>query len=385
MPVKIEIVCIGDELLRGSIVNTNASYLSQVLFSLGLSVERHVVLSDERKKLEEGLRESIERSDWIICTGGLGDTQDDVTKQALANILELSPALLKAERLDNSEGQQPGLYLVHDGKHIVLLPGVPHEVKAIVEKKLLAKVKKFFQDEKTALLSESLFFCLLPEAELDRALKRMREEGMEIEWGLYPSYERLVVVLLSKDPMTIKQAKERLRKAFFSYEIVGGGGKLSAALQEIFIKEKKTLAFAESCTGGFLSHLITSNAGSSKYFLGSFVTYSNFLKEKILFVDEEVLTEKGAVSKETVEQMLRGLFKETSADFGLAVSGIAGPDGGSDQKPVGTVFFAFGPRGGPFAVGSFHIPGGRERVITWTSYRLLGFLYRSIQYRCSPA
>lgn len=145
-----------------------------------------------------------------------------------------------------------------------------------------------------------------------------------------------------------------------------------------FTQQKKTLAFAESCTGGFLSHLITVNPGASDYFLGSFITYSNALKIKILGVKESTLAQQGAVSKQTVEEMLEGVFRLTGADFAVAVSGVAGPDGGTEKTPVGTIFYALAEKGKQIESGSFHLSGDRKNIIATASYRILTLLCQKL-------
>jgi PncC family amidohydrolase len=153
---------------------------------------------------------------------------------------------------------------------------------------------------------------------------------------------------------------------------------LALNIQKKLIEQHKTIAFAESCTGGFLSHLITSNPGASECFLGSFITYSNALKMKILGVKEATLAQYGAVSKETVEEMLSGVLRLTEADFAIAVSGVAGPDGGTEKTPVGTVFYALAEKGNPIESGSFYLSGDRKNIIATASYRILTHLYRKL-------
>lgn len=153
---------------------------------------------------------------------------------------------------------------------------------------------------------------------------------------------------------------------------------LALNVQKKLIEQHKTIAFAESCTGGFLSQLMTSNPGSSECFLGSFITYSNTLKEKILGVKESTLAQQGAVSKETVEEMVSGVFRLTNADFAVAISGVAGPDGGNEKTPVGTVFYALGEKGKWVESGSFHLRGDRKSIIAYSSYYVLALLYRKL-------
>jgi nicotinamide-nucleotide amidase len=153
---------------------------------------------------------------------------------------------------------------------------------------------------------------------------------------------------------------------------------LALTIKKKLIERHKTVAFAESCTGGFLSHLITINPGASNYFLGSFITYSNELKKRILGVKESTLDQYGAVSKETVEEMLSGVFRLTDADFAAAISGVAGPDGGTEKTPVGTVFYALAEKGKPVESGSFHLNGDRKNIITAASSRILALLYRKL-------
>lgn len=376
---KVEIVCIGNELLSGQVQNTNSFFLSKQLTLMGISVSRHTVLGDDLSLLSQGLKECFQRADWILCAGGLGATVDDRTKQAIYKILELSEDSNPEFFFENTEGIEPGLGFIREGKKMIALPGVPREMEMM----FLTQVAPFLKESLSVNPSSymrSIHFCLLSESEIDPLLRDIQAKYPELEIGIYSSDEKRTIVFTSKEQKYIEVAISLLRKAFYSYEIENEEGSLSLAIQQILLRKGQTLALAESCTGGFMACLLTSQPGSSGYFLGSLVTYSNLLKQKILSVDPIILKNQGAVSAETVEQMLKGIFQESPADFGIAVSGIAGPSDGNEGKAVGTVFFALGERKKPAYVGSFRILGGRNSVISLTSYRLLSFLYRKLNY-----
>lgn len=379
---KVEIVCIGNELLSGQVLNTNAYFLSGELKQLGIDVSRHTVLQDERFLLSEGLKECFQRSDWILCTGGLGSTLDDRTKEVVFELLGLPKDATGDVLFSNLEGIEQGIGFIRQGKLIILLPGVPKEMEVMVQSQVIHYLKSLLKGE-SFLDTQSIHFCLLTEEEIDPVLRKIQKKWPELDIGIYPSYEKMTIVITSKDRTSIQKGLDVLRNSFPSYEIENKQGSLALAIQELFLEKRKTLALAESCTGGFMSHILTSQPGSSDYFLGSFVTYSNQLKEKILLVDSETLNRYGAVSAQTVEKMWQGIFQVSSADFGIAVSGIAGPSGGSEENPVGTVFFALGERGKSPDVGSFRIIGGRNKVVFLTSYNLLSFLYRKLNYNIS--
>jgi nicotinamide-nucleotide amidase len=413
--MKVEIIAIGDELLYGNVINTNAAFLSKELKKMGLKVNRHLVLSDEETSLAEGLKESLGRDDLIIVTGGLGPTEDDRTKKVAAALFHLEleynhnlaedlfqkfgenkykkeQALLPrgALILKNEIGTAPGFIFEKDQKALILLPGVPYEMEKMFFSYLPSYIKRKF-DLKAKLFEESLSICLKKEDDIEPILENLRQRDEKVNIGIYPSLAgiRVGFSVEEKDEKSAKARiaplKQELEKAFSRYVFFSENGsyELTEAIKDIFIQKGKTLALAESCTGGAISSALTALPGTSSYFLGSVVSYANELKENVLHVPEKILKEFGAVSRETASHMVKGIFEITSADYALAVSGIAGPNGGSLKKPVGTVCFALARRGEKIDSGQIHIPGDRNFIIKYSVGFALSLLWVKISHNLS--
>lgn len=360
----IEIVAIGDEVLSGAIVNTNASYLSRRLSEEGWEVSRHSVVGDNPDQIFFTIQEALKRKSFVITTGGLGPTLDDITAECASKLYPEPPQKM-ANRVGAAEGM---LY-----PSLALLPGVPREMEAMFEENILPYLRKTFPPKER--FSAVLHLCLQKEQEVDPLLRELKN----VQAGIYPGYGVLTVRLHAKEKMALENARQKIENAFGDFLYPSKSGKIEEAIHGWFTQNRKTLALAESCTGGMMSSHLTQLAGASEYFLGSFVTYSNELKEKILGVKRKTLEAHGAVSGETVKEMLAGLFKNTVADYGIAVSGIAGPSGGSPDKPVGTVWYALGKRGEDPEIATYVSPAKtRELIILHTTNRLFGILWKSI-------
>jgi len=239
-----------------------------------------------------------------------------------------------------------------------------------IEKTWPLKEKKFMVQ---------LFFCLVYESLLDPDLRELSACYPAVEAGIYPAYGTLCVSLVSSNAEQLASYQKELGQRFDNYIYRAASGKIEEALLAWFVKHQKKVAFAESCTGGMIASRVTSVAGASDYFLGSFVVYSNEMKEELLGVSRETLDSKGAVSEEVVREMLAGVFKKSSADYAIAISGIAGPTGGSEAKPVGTIWAALGERGKSADVGNFMCYGSRETIILMSTHLLLGALWRKVE------
>jgi nicotinamide-nucleotide amidase len=400
----IEIVSIGDELLKGRIVNTNSSFLCRHLQLKGYSVSQQTTLSDERDLLSAGLREALARSDLVISTGGLGPTLDDRTREIAAEIFDcgfrFDQALAdelkqryqeryhaaedqarvptKATLLHNRVGSAAGLLFSEGGKTLILMPGVPKEMEPMFLEQVLPLLEKRWpmKEKKTMV---QLHFCLVYESLLDPHLRELSQRYPAVEAGIYPAHGTLCVSLLSSNAEQLAGFQNELRKRFESYIYSAPSGKIEEALLAWFVKNKKKVAFAESCTGGMMASHAISVPGASDYFLGSFVVYSNEMKEGVLGVSKQTLLSKGAVSEETVREMLAGVFNRSNADYAIAVSGIAGPTGGTKEKPVGTVWAAMGERGKSPDVGQFLGYGSRETIMLVATNYLLGALWRKVE------
>lgn len=400
----IELISIGDELLKGMVVNTNTVFLSRQLKQQGYSVSRQTTLPDESKSLKKGFEEAMQRADLVIVTGGLGPTLDDRTRQIAADLFhsdfhfnqevaddiqrrfgttivsmeDQATVPSKAKILPNRVGTAPGLLFTEKGKILILLPGVPKEMEPLFLEEVLPFIEKRWplEEEKE---STQLFFCLVHESLLDPYLRELSQRYPLVEAGIYPSHGTLGVALQSNDKEQLFLFRKELLYHFGAYQYVSKNGKIEEAVHDWFLQHRRKLAFAESCTGGMLATHLTALSGASEYFLGSFVMYSNEMKEHILNVSLKTLQAHGAVSAETVREMLEAVFRKTSADYAIAVSGIAGPTGGSEEKPVGTIWAAIGERGKAPDVGTFRAKGNRQTIILSTTNSLLSALWRKAE------
>jgi nicotinamide-nucleotide amidase len=400
----IELISIGDELLKGITINTNAAYLSCHLQRNGYTVARQTTLSDERASLSLGLKEALQRADLIIVTGGLGPTLDDHTREiaallfhsdfrfdqtvaedlkrrfgdALISMQDQSSVPRKAQVLLNRVGTAPGLVLSEGGKTLILMPGVPKEMEPMFLEQMLPLIQKQWPI-KAICAAVQLFFYIVYESLLDPHLRELSERYPAVDAGIYPAHGILSVTLLSSDPEQLAAFQKELISRFGNYQYFAPSGRIEEALHSWFVHHKKTLSFAESCTGGMLASHITALSGASDYFLGSFVVYSNAMKHKILGVSQETLNTQGAVSEEVVREMWEGVCAKSNADFAIAVSGISGPTGGTAEKPVGTVCAAIGERGKRPDVGTFLAKGNRQTITLSTTHFLLGALLRKVE------
>jgi nicotinamide-nucleotide amidase len=368
--MNAELLAIGSELTSGSTVNTNAAYLARRLAELGIRCRRQVTVGDEREELRRVLRESLQRCDLLIATGGLGPTFDDVTAAALAEAagrpLAYEPSAAATVRrfyrrrhrhlqraalrqayvpqgalaLPNPIGTAPGIWLALPRPLVIALPGVPGEMRAIMERSVVPRLKRLKGRE--AIVSRTLRTVGLVELSIQAILRTMRiPDGIEV--GLYPNL-RAVDIRLTARASSARAASARLaglERALgrrLGSAVYGAGEEtLEAAVGAALRARRKTLAVAESCTGGLLSDRITSVPGSSRYFLAAVVAYHNDIKRGCLGVSKWTLDHYGAVSVQAAGQMAQGVRYLTGADVGLSVTGIAGPDGGTARKPVGLV------------------------------------------------
>jgi nicotinamide-nucleotide amidase len=373
--VTAEIIAIGDELLYGQIVDTNSHWISQELDKIGVKVVRRSTVGDNRDAILEAFRSAEKRAEIILMTGGLGPTNDDLTKPLLAEYfqcaVELVPEALEAVRtffekrgreltelnrlqahlptkctyVPNELGTAPGMWFEENGCAWMSMPGVPHEMKRLMEAFVIPKIKEIYplpniyhKVIKTVGIGESWLADLLKDWEqnLPEHIKLAYLPSLgQVKLRLTAFGERMEELQNDVEEQ-ILLAKKIIGKYIYGYNKES----LEEAIGRLLIQAEKKVAFAESCTGGYISHLVTSIPGSSKYFQGGLIPYHNKFKNKLLGVEKIVLSEKGAVSEETVIQMAENIKNLFDADFGLASSGIAGPEGGWAEKPVGTVWIA---------------------------------------------
>ena len=379
--VNAEIIAIGDELLYGQIMDTNSHWISQELDAVGVRVVRKTTVGDNRTDILTAFEEASKRADLILITGGLGPTQDDLTKPLLAEyfgceIVEVPEAVAAVSAyftrrgremtllntlqghlptcctyVPNEVGTAPGMWFEQKGCYWMSMPGVPHEMKKLVKDFVLPKLSQVFELPviyhkliKTAGIGESWLADLIKDWE--NALPA------HIRLAYLPSLGhvklRLTAFGTNKEQLQQEVAAQiqvllpQIEKYVYGYD----EETLETALGKLLKNAGKTIALAESCSGGYVSHLITTVPGSSAYFQGAVVPYHNAFKERILGVKSETLSSHGAVSEATVAEMAEGVRQLFNADYGLASSGIAGPDGGTPDKPVGTVWIACAGPGG---------------------------------------
>ena len=373
--MKAEIISIGDELLIGQVVNTNASWIASELNMAGIQVVHIAAIADDKEAIVKSLDDASERADIILITGGLGPTKDDITKKTLAEYFDSKlvfheptfnqikeifkarnfevtdinrqQAMIpdKCEPLFNKNGTAPGMWFEKEGKVFVSMPGVPFEMKPMVTEQVLPRLNKKFNFG--TIIHKTVMTTGMPESFLADKIKEWENnlpENIKLAYLPQPGIVRLRLTAKGHDKAALQKAvdlqveklKAIIGDIIYGYDDVT----LEEVVGQLLREKGQTLSTAESCTGGYIAHLITSIAGSSDYFQGSVVSYSNEVKSKVLGVPEPDLTEHGAVSQQVVEAMVTGVRKLMGTDYAVATSGIAGPSGGTPEKPVGTTWIA---------------------------------------------
>ncbi|MDR2293365.1 MAG: competence/damage-inducible protein A [Prevotellaceae bacterium] len=375
--MNAEIITIGDEILIGQIVDTNSAYIAEQLNLIGVGIYQKTSISDNRKHIIENIDRAFTTSDMIIITGGLGPTTDDITKQVLAEyfgancmkIHEPSLEIIKSlmERLDiplnetnrrqaelpdccipilNKNGTAPAMWFERNKKILVSMPGVPFEMKAIMND-VIPMIGKYFK--LNTVYHKTLLTYGIPESILTEQIKEWENKLPEhLHLAYLPNPEsgvrlRLSAYNVDDKNLLIKEIDNcfaSLKKILKTAVYGENSDNLASATGKLLQQKKAMLATAESCTGGHIANMITANAGSSKYFAGSVVAYSNDVKIKMLGVKASDIERYGAVSEQVVRQMAQGVRIAFNSDYAVATSGIAGPDGGTVEKPVGAVWIA---------------------------------------------
>ena len=407
--MKAYILTIGDEILIGQVTDTNATYMARALSAEGYDIVEHLSVADTRAGIMYGIDHAMQSADIVLITGGLGPTKDDITKSVLADYFdtdlvfhqatfdrllrlyqkfgkEPTPAHRKqcalprdAEILVNQRGTAPGMWLEQEGKVVVAMPGVPYEMRYLVKNEVIPRLREQFDvDDKvrsltilTAGAGESTI------AELIEPVEDSLPEHMSLAFlpDLGTVRLRLTTRGLDEDRMQaeLQDNKEQIEELIGDLIYGYGDEDLAAAVGRRLSSRYSTVVTAESCTGGAMAGLLTGNPGSSVYFLGGAVAYSNALKKSLLGVKLTTIRKHGAVSEQTVREMAEGARKKLKADYAIAASGIAGPGGGTDDKPVGTIWIAVaGPEG--TVTKLLRAGKDRKRNIRFTSYQGLNLL-----------
>ncbi|HXR83262.1 MAG TPA: competence/damage-inducible protein A [Hanamia sp.] len=375
--INATIITIGDELLIGQVTDTNSAWIAQQLNRIGIAVTKRIAVGDNANEIWNVLESENKNADVVLITGGLGPTSDDITKEllckyfsgkmiidqgALDNVKYLfnqvyhkpiSEVIYKqaevpdvCEVVQNKRGSAPGMIFQKDGTIFISMPGVPYEMQGIMQDVIPYLEKKFALP---AIIHKTILTAGIGESSLAEIIKDFEKQlPDEISLAYLPTYGMVRLRLTTsgfdktKTEKVINDQFQQLKKLVHDYMVTDEDEPMQQVLGKILLKNKKTISTAESCTGGAIASLITSVPGSSGYFKGSIVSYANEIKESELNVKKETLEKFGAVSGETVKEMLQGLLQKMKTDYGIAVSGIMGPGGGTDEKPVGTVFIAVG-------------------------------------------
>ncbi len=372
LEMKIEIITIGDELLIGQIVNTNSAWMAAELTTQGFGVDAMTTVGDAPGDLLAALDTAFARADILLLTGGVGPTRDDRTKETLCryfdcplilneevlqhieqlfqsrkatlNSLTRDQALVpsKATVIPNRVGTAPLLWFRKGAQLLVSMPGVPLEMQTAMREEIMPRLSATFRQK--AYLRRDYLVGGYSESALATHLSSFEDQlPASFSLAYLPTYGIIRLRLSAwgeEHTATMEQQGKHLRELLGSHCLSESNQMVEQLLGELLQEKRFTLSTAESCTGGYIAHLITSVAGASGHFTGSVVAYDNHIKEILLQVEEETLSEKGAVSREVAEQMARGVAAVTGTTCAIAVTGIMGPDGGSEEKPVGTVWVA---------------------------------------------
>jgi nicotinamide-nucleotide amidase len=400
--MKAEIIAIGSELLTPDRVDTNSLFLTEELNKLGIEVVRKSVVGDNRDTLSAAFKEALERVELIIASGGLGPTEDDLTRETVADLLgrklHLNNEILRyiegrfrqlgremplvnvrqamvpegAEVLENPHGSAPGLWMEDAGRFIALLPGPPRELKPMYQKQVLPRLQR--RSSSIRMFHRELRIAGMGESGVEQRIKPIYTRYADVNTTILaaPGEIQIHLRLWTDDAAHAQKTLDEIVQGFeialtdriFSQD----GSSMEEVVAGLLMRNSSTISTAESCTGGLLAQRLTSIAGSSSYFLGGVVSYSNELKTTWADVPPELIQSKGAVSSEVATALAEGIRRHVGSTLGVGITGIAGPGGGTEEKPVGTVHIALSHAGGVKERGVL-FPGDRE-AIRWHASQL---------------
>jgi nicotinamide-nucleotide amidase len=365
--MKIGLVTIGAELLNGARTNTNAAWIGQNVMSVGGAIDWHMTVNDEKDTIESALDEVPTSIDVVLCTGGLGPTHDDITSSVLYDYFGAKPEfdeqywqlLTKkfsardqvipdinrnqamkpdiGEVIPNPIGSARGLHLSNKSYHLFAMPGVPAEMKSMMTNTILPWIES---RSKSKIHVTVMRTTGIMESVLYEKVQGILDDYPQINVAFLPRFTGVDIRLTTSDKNTLNRLVDQISPVIHKYHFGGEGVELEDVVGKLLIKNRKTIATAESCTGGLIGDRLTNISGSSLYYKGGIVAYSNSVKEKTIGVNKETLDSAGSVSEETALEMARGIRNKLDADIGLSTTGIAGPKGGTKEKPVGLVYIA---------------------------------------------
>jgi nicotinamide-nucleotide amidase len=393
--VNAELITIGDEILLGKIVNTHTAYIGDRLARIGVRLARQITVPDEKEVLRDVLAESLDRCNLVITTGGLGPTMDDTTKAVLAEVFNTKlvrdqtilddlrqrygedlPEVVLTQAdipestlvIPNSVGTAPGFIFEKGKKRLIALPGPPNELKPMFESVVLPDLES--EKEGGVFVQKTFRTIGIREATIEEQIGKLLQAIPGLSYGLIAHPYQVDLRLFCTAPTrsdaesVLEQGEKVVEEKFGTSIFTRDDRSLEEVLGEMLRARNKTVAFAESCTGGLISKRITDVSGSSDYFEGAFVSYSNGWKKNLLSVSRDTLIEHGAVSEQTAREMAENVRQKAATDIGLSVTGIAGPTGGTKEKPVGLVYMALSD-GKSTESRKFNFRGDRE----WIRYR----------------
>jgi nicotinamide-nucleotide amidase len=412
--MKAEVISIGDELLIGQVINTNQAFIAEKLNSIGISVDKMTTVGDNEHEILKSFAEALAQHDLVLVTGGLGPTHDDITRsavckffgtdlvvneEALERVKEffgkrgLLPKKINEDQalvprsctvIQNHNGTAPGFLFEKDGRSLIAMPGVPFEMKAMVVNDILPRFASQTSGRvirhrtlKTTGIGESF----LAEKIGDVGSLFGPNDGITLAFLPGPTGTRLRITVRANNTAEannkIESVEQRIRAKAGNYIYATEDEELEEVIGRLLVQHHQTLAVAESCTGGLIADRITNVPGSSQYFERSYVTYSNESKVADLGVPASLITSRGAVSSEVAEAMASGAREKANTDIGLATTGIAGPDGGSAEKPVGLVWVGYADRSGSLAI-KFNFGDNRRRTKERAAQAALELLRRKL-------
>ncbi|MGI6005824.1 MAG: competence/damage-inducible protein A [Christensenellales bacterium] len=409
--MKAELIAVGTELLLGNIVNTNAQYLSRQLSDMGIDVYFQTTVGDNEQRLLDCLSLSLSRADLVILTGGLGPTMDDLTKETVARHFGLEMKLhqpsydhinnffIRQGRqmtqnnkkqaffpegsivMSNSRGTAPGCIVERGGKSVVILPGPPYEMQAMFEKHVRGYLRSKSAD---AMTTHMLRVFGIGESALEDQIRDLLLSQSNPTIALYAGFGEVKIRITVKcgrdeDPMAyIAPLEDELRSRLGDAIYAIGDKELHQVVAEMLMESGRTIALAESCTGGLIASSLVDTPGISGSLMEAHVTYSNASKVRTLGVSEETLDKYGAVSEQTAVEMARGLLERSGADITLSVTGVAGPGGGTEEKPVGLVYLALCRKDGDTLTKCIRQVGTRTRVRNMAKLHALDMIRRAL-------
>ena len=365
--MKIGLITIGAELLNGARTNTNAAWIGQNVINVGGAIDWHMTVNDEKNTIESALDEVPTSIDVVLCTGGLGPTHDDITSSVLYDYFGAKPEfdeqywqlLTKkfaardqvipdinrnqamkpdiGEVISNPIGSARGLHLSNKSYHLFAMPGVPAEMKSMMTDTILPWIES---RSKSKIHVTVMRTTGIMESVLYEKVQGILDDYPQINVAFLPRFTGVDIRLTTSDKNALNQLVDQISPVIQKYHFGGEGVELEDVVGKLLIKNRKTIATAESCTGGLIGDRLTNISGSSLYYKGGIVAYSNSVKEKTIGVKKETLNSAGSVSEDTALEMARGIRNKLNADIGLSTTGIAGPKGGTKEKPVGLVFIA---------------------------------------------